>query len=239
MSHVTHLNEPCHTYEWAMSHMWKSHVSHVNESCRTYEWVMSHVWMTHVTRMNESCHTYEWVMSHIWMIHETQTRTWLSHVTHLIESWYTSEWLMKHFWTRACRYALICSTCFIYVCAVTCAYVCRDLSMCVTRTHLYLWKWLVHACGNGSSICVTRMFSYMWRDSFVRVPWVTHAREITRAFVCDDLFICVMQLIHTCDQKVRNINACTSSQCNALQQAATCLFHTYCNTLQPIAKYAL
>jgi len=35
-----------------------SHVTHTNESCHTYEWVMSHIWMSHVTRMmNESCHT--------------------------------------------------------------------------------------------------------------------------------------------------------------------------------------
>ena len=44
MSHVTHMNESCHTHEWVMSH--------------TYEWVMSHMWMSHVTHMNESCHTY-------------------------------------------------------------------------------------------------------------------------------------------------------------------------------------
>ena len=29
MSHVTHMNESCHTYEW-------SHVTHMNESCHTY-----------------------------------------------------------------------------------------------------------------------------------------------------------------------------------------------------------
>jgi len=34
-----------------------SHVTHMNESCHTYEWVMSHIWMSHVTHMNESCHT--------------------------------------------------------------------------------------------------------------------------------------------------------------------------------------
>jgi len=47
-----------------MSHLWLSHVTLVNESCHTYEWVMSHLWMSHVTLVNESCHTYEWVMSH-------------------------------------------------------------------------------------------------------------------------------------------------------------------------------
>jgi len=51
---------------WVMSHIWMSHVTHMNDSCHTYERVMSHIWTSHVTHMNESCHTYEWVMSHIW-----------------------------------------------------------------------------------------------------------------------------------------------------------------------------
>ena len=38
-----------------------SHSTHMNEACLTYEWVMSHIWMSHVTRMNESFHTHEWV----------------------------------------------------------------------------------------------------------------------------------------------------------------------------------
>jgi len=86
MSHVTHMNESCHTYEWVMSHVWMGHVTHMTESCHTYEWVMSHIWMSHVTRMNESCRAYEWVMSHIWM----------SHVTHMTESCQTYEWVMSH-----------------------------------------------------------------------------------------------------------------------------------------------
>ena len=54
-----------------------SHVTHMNESCHTYEWVVSHIfWMSHVTHMNESCHTYEWVMGytggHHWQLaHQT------------------------------------------------------------------------------------------------------------------------------------------------------------------------
>jgi len=65
----THIDETCHTKEWAMSHKWMSHVTQVNESCHTYEWVISHKWMSHVTQVNESCYTNEWVMSHIWMRH--------------------------------------------------------------------------------------------------------------------------------------------------------------------------
>ena len=42
---------------WDISHLWMSHVTPMNNSCHTYEWVMSHLWMSHVTPMNESCHT--------------------------------------------------------------------------------------------------------------------------------------------------------------------------------------
>jgi len=79
MSHVTHMNESCHTYEWVMSHIQMSYVTHMNESCHTYRWVMSHIWMSHVTHMNESWHTYRWVISQIQM----------SHVTHANESCHT------------------------------------------------------------------------------------------------------------------------------------------------------
>jgi len=48
-----------------MSHVWMSHVTDINESCHTYGWVMSQIWMSHVTRMNEWCLMYKWVMSHI------------------------------------------------------------------------------------------------------------------------------------------------------------------------------
>jgi len=34
MRNLTHIHEPCHTYEWVMSHM---HVTHVNESCFTHK----------------------------------------------------------------------------------------------------------------------------------------------------------------------------------------------------------
>jgi len=47
MSHVTHINESCHTYEKVMSH--------INESPHTYEKVMPHISMSHVTHAHESC----------------------------------------------------------------------------------------------------------------------------------------------------------------------------------------
>ena len=63
---VTHKNESCLTYEWAMSHT-------------GYEWVMSHLRIKHnlihstATTWKGSSHTNEWVMSHIWMSHVAYT----------------------------------------------------------------------------------------------------------------------------------------------------------------------
>jgi len=90
MSHVTYVNESCHTCGWFMLHMWMSHVTHVNESCHALERVVTYDTLSdpafcdmrcYVTHMHESCHTCEWVMSHMWM----------SHVTHVNESSHTFE----------------------------------------------------------------------------------------------------------------------------------------------------
>jgi len=113
----TSINESWHTCEWVMAHTWMSHVTPMNESCHTHLpfatpltmtttldmrmytlLSMSHaalIWVSHVTHIcmrhvtyipdndnnaryayvhtyiNESCHAYEWVMSHIWMSHVT------------------------------------------------------------------------------------------------------------------------------------------------------------------------
>ena len=55
-----------------MSHIWMSHVTHMNASCHTYEfvtsrayqWVMSHVRISHVTHIHTSCRIYERDTSH-------------------------------------------------------------------------------------------------------------------------------------------------------------------------------
>jgi len=65
MSHVTHINESCHTYKWVMAHIYMSHVTRMTESCHIYESVMSYIWISHVTHTNESCYWYKWVLLHI------------------------------------------------------------------------------------------------------------------------------------------------------------------------------
>ena len=102
MSHVTHIDESGHTYEW-------SHLPHMNESCHTYELVMPHVCMSHVTHMSESCHTYEGVVSHIWM----------SHVTHMSESRDTYEYVLCHIWMCHVSHIWMCHVSRIWICHVS------------------------------------------------------------------------------------------------------------------------
>jgi len=66
MSHVTHNltsatpNPRCHgPLPPPPMHLGMSHVTHMNESCHAYEWVMSHIWMSHSYAWNDSF-IYEW-----------------------------------------------------------------------------------------------------------------------------------------------------------------------------------
>jgi len=69
-SHVTHMNESCHTHEWVMSTMCKSYrsqLTHIKESCqpcgrgagvipcslRKTAGIMPHMWKSHVTHVEE------------------------------------------------------------------------------------------------------------------------------------------------------------------------------------------
>ena len=61
-SHVTHVNESWHAYEWVISHICTNQVcvaaARIEHLRRIYEGFVSHMWMSHVTHTNESCHKY-------------------------------------------------------------------------------------------------------------------------------------------------------------------------------------
>ena len=107
MSHVTYMNESCHTCGRSWFLVWLPSSStfhgtlrftrtHMNESRHTYEWVTSHIWMRHVAHMNESHHTYEWDTSHTY--EWVTSHIWMSHVTRTNESRHTYEWVTSHTW---------------------------------------------------------------------------------------------------------------------------------------------
>jgi len=171
------MNEPCHTYEWAMSHIWMSHVTHMNESCRTYEWAMSHIWMSHVTHTNEPCRTYEWVMSHIRM----------SHVTHMNESCHTYEWVMSHIWMSHVRYEWVTS---------------HISTSHVTHMNESCRIWISHVSPHGAS--VIRAFrawllipcsSTPAAENEHRQRCDQHILDMTHLYVSRDSFVCETLLI--------------------------------------------
>jgi len=73
-------------------HIWMSHVTHTNESCQTYESVTSHVWMSYVTHMNESCGTYECVLHMCHFTYSSWTPGRGHDVCHMcdVTHWYVS-----------------------------------------------------------------------------------------------------------------------------------------------------
>ena len=120
MSHVTHINESCHTYEWVMSHIWRIRDTHMKESCYMYEGVTNscHVtWMKesrHVTTCRDSSQCVAVCCSELQMSswhfdvsdttqesrHVTTCHTYksvMSHVWH-VHMCHTYEWVMSHIW---------------------------------------------------------------------------------------------------------------------------------------------
>ena len=91
------------------SHTWMSHVTHMNEWCHTYEWVESHIWMSHVKQINTSEHTIHFAhmnaACHVCRI----TFSFKYDVTHMNEIWHTLSYLTymhreRHTWHATVTY---------------------------------------------------------------------------------------------------------------------------------------
>jgi len=110
MSHVTHMDESCHTHGWVMSHTWMSHVTHMDESCHTLGKPVG-VMLLAPTCRQQSCHSYQWVIyefctSHVWMRHViSSTNMWGSipvvlamEVWHI---WICDTWMCRRTYKHA------------------------------------------------------------------------------------------------------------------------------------------
>jgi len=145
------------------SHPWLSHVTHMVESYHNYEWVMSRYLpsrprMSHVTRVNESRDTYEWVMSRmchanesgtarIWMYRDV-THSCLSHGSFIWsaqfwtsqlptnESCHTYEWVVSHIWMSHVTH--MNGLCHAYELGAT-----QIWKWCVTRANWAVWQTLM------------------------------------------------------------------------------------------------
>jgi len=194
MSHVTRMNESCHTYkrvtppikfeEGVTTHIWTSRV--INESRHTYKWVTSSIWRSHVTHANESRHTYERVTSRTWISHITHgyvtSHIWMSHGTHMNESRHAHE----------CVTSLMSTSCqmshdthmnesrYTYECA-SCTHTNEPHHPCVCPVYPM----------RDSSICRGRDHSNSGPRSLKRVTW-----PMTHPYVQRDSFMCATWFIH-------------------------------------------
>jgi len=182
---LIHRSDTCRIYEYE-SHIWMSHVTHINESCHTYEWVMSHIWrlihmcsficQTLVASMNMShvrhlSHIWIWVMSDTCRIYSYMRQ--VSDMTHSyvrllrinyeyflfpLSSPPLSAWApllyIIHYYILYCT----CTTWLIHMCDMTHSYVWHDSFICVT--------WLIHMYDMAHS--------YVCHDSFICATWLIH-----------------------------------------------------------------
>jgi len=199
------MNEPCHIYQWIVTHVWKLHVTYVNKSCNTqqrleglhHEHVVTNVVTNDkasvsgrstctnlisninlIRNINESCHTYEWVMSHIWM----------SHVTHMDESCLISissgiSMFMPHVWVMSHIVGVMLHTWVMCVCQIY--HSAALIWGCVT--------WLIHICHmyamKSCHICE-------WVMSHILISiHICHMYAMTHSYVCHDSFISMPWLI--------------------------------------------
>jgi len=83
MSHVTHINESCHTYEWVMSHIWII-------TC-AFIWVMSQTlhmkWVTNSTYRLLSRRLYIWISHELYKWRNHQHYIWNGSRTRHTVSW--------------------------------------------------------------------------------------------------------------------------------------------------------
>jgi len=121
-SYVTHMNESCYTYEWAlMLHVCVSRGVHMNDfrMCN-----MAHSYATHscihILRgyVLINSHSYVWYDSFICnMTHLYGVCIWMSHVAHANESCYSYKWVVSNVWVWHLRMSHVtnikelCHTC--------------------------------------------------------------------------------------------------------------------------------
>ena len=194
MSHVPHMDDSCHTYQWVVSCISVMYFPHIN--------IMPHIQMRHATRVKFSCHAYERVDR--LMLKDGLTKPCVRtlyqdcalidlklgvgpffnrfkgltqkpiNVTNISISTKTFLKLdlkislllswMSH--VTCCKGSRVRGGAHVCfpVCAMTHLHVCHD-SWYVCHDSFIRVLWLIHMC--------SMTHSYVYRDSFTSMPYVT------------------------------------------------------------------
>jgi len=190
-----------------MSHTWMSHVTHMNEPCHTYEWVvsilrmrdMSHIPTIHVTRINESCHTYRCSSSlsrssqleRLWVFFFVSFFLGSIH-TRMTHSYLCQYSFMTHLW---CEYVFL----FVFGAQtgriVSCFFCSR-----VWQTPLICETWLIHVQPAGR-IVSHELIQATHDLSVWQIVHVTHQWQHCDSFVWHDSRVWVTWRVHMCDMR--------------------------------------
>ena len=130
-----------------MSHIWMSHVTHINESCHTYEWpviyiihmrLVPRIWMRHVTRRSEPCHANIGVVMHI-----------IVHMSVVSYIYIEAIWLYvcTFIWLYVCTWDMCThmnESCVIYILRLYFIYIKNDVThmneSCVHMGHVHTYE---------------------------------------------------------------------------------------------------
>jgi len=247
MSHVTHINESCHTHEWCAAHYFIISV-HVAGLCVT--WLDSHDSFTRMTCLMPWLMTWPWHMNKCSWWHDMSCELqcvavcssaavccsmthdiWISvrddMTCHAYEDWLMTwhDSFIRVTWpigtgsfSKFPRDSFMTPS-YVWhdTCDMTPSYVWHDSFIRVT--------WLIHTCDMTRPIWLIHTcdmtHSYVWHDSCISVAWLIHTCDMTHLHVGHDSCIRVTWLIYMCDMTHENT-------CDMTRLIHTCdMTHSY------------
>jgi len=192
MSHVTHANKSCLTNvtnESVISTSLVTHMSHVNESSHRYEWVMSPTVSWCSTRVyqciHESCHTHPLILSRAWMSHgalmnESGHPEFLGTLPELLVSQYIFEACQEYWYPNIYlrHVARMCESCHMYEWVIS-------------------YVWMRHVtCMNKSCHMHEYVMSHAWISHVTCMKQSCHMYEWVMSYACLSHVTCMLESCH-------------------------------------------
>jgi len=191
-----------------MSHIWMSHVTHMNESCHTYEYESCHTCQQeHLLFLLISLSSPTAFFSRhtrIIQVHLYSMRDMTPHrrdsfmcVT-CLSALYKCVWLIHIFKTHVRHDSFVCTTWLIYMCDMTHSSVWHDSFICVT--------WLIHLCDMTHSYA--RHDWFICKTCLIRMCYVSPRKIQVRVIQCGSPHISMSHIAHvnesrhTCQQEL-------------------------------------
>jgi len=235
-----HMNESCHTWNWAMSHVIKGHNTCMYGSCHTYVWVMSHVYelffsqifglvWSHVKSIRIAL-SYVWHDSSACMPNSCMFMTRLTHICDDSNHIYMSH--SNH--TYECIIVYVSPSNHMYECYTYERFLSTHYWMSLgiymnASCHTYEWG-MSHLWIRHSTLLNESCYKYECVMSPVWMRYITHINMSWHNIEWVLLYIWMCHVPHTYQCVV------TQSEYFASRRPSES-WHTHCNTLQHTATH--